>query len=73
MKKTDTLLVSQSAFEDLPEHCRCGSGQFRYALVDKADRFSSYVCALCEDEVREAKAKIPEFIDDIEELYEVTK
>ena len=32
-----------------PEHCHCGSGQFRYAVVDAKGEFDAYVCGECEN------------------------
>jgi hypothetical protein len=44
--------------------CRCGSGQYRYALYDGHGVFLTYVCSSCEGE------KLKGFRPDIMDRYE---
>lgn len=45
-----------------PEFCSCGSGLYRYELVDARGIFCSYVCESCEQSKKQKYQ--PEIFDD---------
>jgi hypothetical protein len=51
--------------------CRCGSGEYRYPLLDARGIFVAYVCDTCEEQVIHDGGFRPEIFEDPQ--YEVTE